>query len=98
MATIDKDPLLTENSNDGIYQLQSDSPACKKFPGTPFEKLTRVDIYGVTRGENTDAGCHQYSTVTPKPMKVITKDYVGPKAALIQGGSPPAWLPHPEKN
>jgi hypothetical protein len=94
------DPQLRENS-DGIYLLQSGSPACNKFTGTPFSSLTTVDIYGETRSRNTDAGCDQYSTSTSrmqrkrastKPKKRITTEDVGPGARTSLGDSP-AWNP-----
>ncbi|HEX2471173.1 MAG TPA: chondroitinase-B domain-containing protein [Nitrososphaera sp.] len=93
MATTDKDPLLTEDS-DGIYRLQSGSPARNKFQGMPFRELTSVDIDGEERGPNTDAGCDQFSTESKKPKKRITPEDVGPKARTDLGDSPD-WDPEP---
>lgn len=93
MATTDKDPLLREDS-DGIYRLQSNSPARNKFHGMPFRKLTDVDIDGEERGPNTDAGCDQFSTASTKPKKRITPEDVGPKATTDLGNSPD-WDPQP---
>jgi poly(beta-D-mannuronate) lyase len=95
MATTDKDPLLTEDT-DGIYRLQSGSPARNKFQGTPFRELTTVDIDGVDRIENTDAGCHQVSSASTRPKKRITTEDVGPKARRDLGNSPD-WDPQPVK-
>jgi poly(beta-D-mannuronate) lyase len=93
------DPLLIledGNSNDGINRLQDGSPARNKFPGTPFSSLTTVDIFGMTRGENTDAGCCQFSTgSTTIPKKRITPADVGAKATTDLGNSPP-WNPNSE--
>jgi poly(beta-D-mannuronate) lyase len=93
------DPLLIledGNSNDGIFRLKSDSPARNKFPGTPFSALTTVDIFGVTRSENTDAGCCQFSPEsTTRTNKRITPEDVGPKATTDLGNSPP-WNPNSE--
>jgi hypothetical protein len=85
------DPRLTEG-DDGIYQLQSGSPACGKIQGTPFSSLTDVDIYGVNRSRNTDAGCHQYSTVSTRLKKRITTADVGPKVPTPFDDSP-VWNP-----
>ena len=93
MATTDKDPLLTEDS-DGIYRLQSGSPARNKFQGTPFEELTNMDIDGEERGPNTDAGCAQFSTASTKPKRRITPADVGPGATTDLGISPD-WDPQP---
>ncbi len=35
-------PLLSMDG-DGVYRLQSSSPACSKFIGTPFNSLMTVD-------------------------------------------------------
>ncbi len=86
-------PLLTRDG-DGIYRLQSGSPARNKFQGTPFKELTDVDIDGKERGPNTDAGCHQYSTESKRPKKRITPEDVGPKATTDLGDSPD-WNPEP---
>jgi poly(beta-D-mannuronate) lyase len=91
MATLDQDPLLTKD-HDGIYRLQSDSPARKKFPGTPFKELTSVDIDGEERGPNTDAGCDQFSTESKKPKKRITAEDTGVSAPTPWVGSP-KWEP-----
>jgi hypothetical protein len=89
------DPKLTRDSNDGIYRLQSNSPARNKFQGRPFEELTTVDIDGEERGPNTDAGCDQFSTEsTTIPKKRITREDVGPKATTDLGDSPD-WNPPP---
>ena len=93
MATTDKDPLLTEDS-DGIHRLQEGSPAHNKFQGTPFSEFTIVDIDGVDRGPNTDAGCHQFSTASTKPKRRITRADVGPTATTDLGNSPD-WDPKP---
>lgn len=92
------DPLLTledDNSNDGIFRLKRDSAARNKFTGTPFSSLTNVDIFGVTRSENTDAGCCQFSLGSTRPRKRITLADVGPKAMTDLGNSPP-WNPKSE--
>jgi hypothetical protein len=93
------DPLLIledGNNNDGIFRLKSDSPARNKFPGTPFSSLTNVDIFGVTRSINTDAGCCQFGVQsTARPKKRITPEDVGPKATTDLGKSPP-WNPNSE--
>jgi hypothetical protein len=91
---IRKDPLLTRDDNDGIFQLQSGSPARNKFTGMPFSSLTTVDIYGVDRSGNTDAGCYQLSTASTRPKKRITTADVGPKAKTDLGDSP-VWNPQP---
>jgi poly(beta-D-mannuronate) lyase len=87
MATADKDPLLKRDS-DGIYRLQSGSPARNKFQDTPFKELTDVDIDGEERRPNTDAGCDQFSTESKKPKRRITSEDVGPKATTDLGDSP----------
>jgi poly(beta-D-mannuronate) lyase len=92
MATRE-DPLLTEDS-DGIYRLQSGSPAHNKFQGMPFRELTTMDIDGEDRGPNTDAGCDQFSTASTKPKRRITPADVGPKATTDLGNSP-VWDPQP---
>jgi hypothetical protein len=83
------DPLLIledGNSNDGIHRLQDGSLTRNKFPGTPFSSLTTVDIFGMTRGENTDAGCCQFSTEsTTRPKKRITPADVGPNVTTDLG-------------
>jgi poly(beta-D-mannuronate) lyase len=94
------DPLLIlgdGDSNDGIYRLQEGSPARNKFSGTPFGSLTNVDIFGMTRSENTDAGCCQFFSTgsTTIPKKRITPEDVGPKATTDLGNSPP-WNPNSE--
>jgi len=91
MATLDEDPLLTRDS-DGIYRLQSGSPARNKFQDTPFEELTNVDIDGEERGPDTDAGCDQFSTESKKPKKRITAKDVGVSAPTPWVGSP-KWEP-----
>jgi poly(beta-D-mannuronate) lyase len=93
MATIDKDPLLTED-RDGIYRLQNNSPARNKLQGTPFREFTTVDIDGKDRGSNTDAGCDQFSTESRKPKKRITTEDVGPNATTDLRNSPD-WSPQP---
>jgi poly(beta-D-mannuronate) lyase len=95
MATMDKDPRLTED-RDGIYRLQSNSPARNKFQGTPFGELTTMDIDGEDRGPNTDTGCHQFRTASTKPKKRITPEDVGPKATTNLGNNPD-WDPQPVK-
>jgi poly(beta-D-mannuronate) lyase len=90
------DPLLTRDPNDGIYRLQSSSPARNKFTGKPFSSLTSVDIDGEDRGPNTDAGCDQFSTASTRPKKRITPEDVGPNARTDLGDSP-LWngIPQP---
>jgi hypothetical protein len=94
------DPLLIledGNSNDGIFRLQDGSPARNKFTGTPFSSLTTVDIFGMTRGENTDAGCcHFFSTDSSTGTKKrITPEDVGPIATTDLGENP-QWNPNSE--
>jgi hypothetical protein len=85
--------LENGNSDDGIFQLRIDSPARNKFRGTPFSTLTTVDIFGMTRSDNTDAGCCQFNAEsTSRPKKRITPEDVGPKATIDLGDSPP-WNP-----
>jgi hypothetical protein len=86
-----EDPLLTRDG-DGIYRLQSGSPARNKFQDTPFKDWTNVDIDGEERGPKTDAGCDQFSTELKKPKKRITSEDVGPNAKTDLGDSP-AWIP-----
>jgi len=96
MATrIDPSLILEDgNSNDGIFRLKNDSPARNKFLGTPFSSLTTVDIFGVTRSINTDAGCCQFGVQsTTRSKKRITPEEVGPKATTDLGKSPP-WNPN----
>jgi len=83
-----EDPLLTRDG-DGIYRLQSGSPAHNKFQGTPFEDWTKVDIDGEERGPKTDAGCDQFSTESKKPKKRVTAEDVGVSA-------PTPWVDSPK--
>lgn len=92
MATI-TNPLLTKDKEDGIYRLQSGSPARGKIRGEPFRALTDIDIYSVERSrKNTDIGCHQYSTTSTRPKKRITTTDVGPKAPAPFDDNP-VWSP-----
>jgi hypothetical protein len=93
MVKTDMDPQLTEDT-DGIYRLQSGSPARNNFQGTPFRELTTMDIDGEERGPNTDPGCDQFSTASTKPKRRITTADVGPKATTDVGSSPD-WDPQP---
>jgi hypothetical protein len=79
-------------AGDGVYRLQSSSPARNLLEGTPLAQLTKVDIDGEERKPNTDAGCNQFSTTSTKPNKRITAQDVG-VGAPTSWGDGPKWEP-----